>query len=103
MVAQRLLEGEAYVAVSLIPYMICKIWKDFQLAITSEESSHHLVINSGKMHQKMIELLRSGDEGTVTNEHHTEGVRCPLKGIPLLVLMASLFDPRMKGGAGIPK
>jgi hypothetical protein len=74
MLAQRLLEGEAYVTVSLIPYMIYKIRKGLQLAITDVESSHHVTVTGQKMLQKMNEFFRSGDEGTVANEYNTEGV-----------------------------
>ena len=102
MIAQRLLEGEAYVTVSLIPYMIYKIRKGLQDIIVGPHSSHHVVATGRKMLQKMIQLFGSGDDGTVANENRTEGVRRRPKGIPLMVLMASLLDPRMKAGVGIP-
>lgn len=102
MITQRLLEGEAYVTVSLIPYMIYKIRKGLHLAVTNVHSSQHIVVTGRKMLQKMIELFGSGYEGTVADENQTEGARRRPKGIPLLVLMASLLDPRMKGGVGIP-
>jgi hypothetical protein len=34
----------------------------------------------------------SGEDGTVTTEHHTTGEKQRPKGIPLLALMASLLD-----------
>jgi len=59
----------------------------FMIAL-SEHSSHHVVATGRKMLQKMIQLFGSGDDGTVANENHTEGVRRRPKGIPLMMLMA---------------
>ncbi len=102
MIAQRLLEGEAYVTVSLIPYMIYKIRKGLQSAITKGRSSQHVIISGGKMLKRLNDIFGSGEEGTVTDEHLTEGPKRRPNGIPILSLMASLLDPRMKGGIGIP-
>jgi hypothetical protein len=55
------------------------------------------------MLQKFNELFGTGAEGTVAHDHLTEGPKRRPKGIPLLSLMASLLDPRMKGGIGIPE
>ncbi len=38
MIAQRLLEGEAYVNASFIPYIICKIRKGLQSKITNDQT-----------------------------------------------------------------
>jgi hypothetical protein len=102
MIAQRLLEGESYVTVSLIPYMIYKIRKGLQSAIANDRSSQHVIITGGKMLQKLNDTFGTGEEGTVAEENLTEGAKRRPKGIPILVLMASLLDPRMKGGIGIP-
>jgi hypothetical protein len=103
MIAQRLLEGETYVTVSLIPYIIYKIRKGLTSAILNEHSSEHVVSTGRKMLQKFNELFGTGAEGTVAHDHLTEGPKRRPKGIPLLSLMASLLDPRMKGGIGIPE
>jgi hypothetical protein len=50
----------------------------------------------------MDELFGSGAEGSVAADFLPLGPRQDPKGIPLLVLMASLLDPRIKGGVGIP-
>jgi len=55
-----------------------------------------------KMLQKLNDLFGSGEEGTVVEEHLTEEPRHRPKGIPILVLIASLVDPRMKGGMDVP-
>jgi hypothetical protein len=39
MIAQRLLEGEAYVTISLVPYMVYKVQKGLQKAIETPTSS----------------------------------------------------------------
>ena len=103
MIAQRLLEGESYVTVSLIPYIIYKIRKGLTSAINNEHSSEHVISTGRKMLQKFNETFGTGVEGTVAEDHLTEGPKRRPKGIPLLSLMASLLDPRMKGGVGIPE
>jgi hypothetical protein len=102
MIAQRLLEGVVSITKSLISYMIYKIRKGLQTAIVNDQSSQHVIITGGKMLHKLNEIFGSGEEGTVAVEHLTEGANRHPKGIPLLALMASLLDPRMKGGIGIP-
>jgi hypothetical protein len=101
MIAQRLLEGEIYVTVSLIPYIIYKIRKGLTSAILNEHSSEHVVSTGRKMLQKFNKMFGTGVEGTVAHDHLIEGPKRRPKGIPLLSLMASLLDPRMKGGIGI--
>jgi hypothetical protein len=54
------------------------------------------------MLQKFNEMFGTGAEGTVAHDHLTEGPKRRPKDMPLLSLMASLLDPRMKGGIGIP-
>jgi hypothetical protein len=54
------------------------------------------------MLEKMNEIFGSGEEGTVAYNVFDEGNRRRPKGIPQLTLMASLLDPRMKAGIGIP-
>jgi hypothetical protein len=102
MIAQRLLEGEAYVTVSLILYMIYKIRKGLQNAITNDQSSQHIIISGGKMPHRMNDIFGSGEKSTVADKHLTQGPKRRPKGIPILALMASLLDPRMKGGVCIP-
>jgi hypothetical protein len=51
---------------------------------------------------KLEEIFGSGVEGTVAAADLPEGPRRRPRGIPILVLMASLLDPRTKGGVGIP-
>jgi hypothetical protein len=102
MIAQRLLEGEAYVTISLVPFMIYKIRSGLTIANTSEASSPQVRTISTLMLQKFCDEFGSGDEETVAFDHITEGVRRRAKGIPKLALMAMLLDPRTKSAVGIP-
>jgi threonine dehydratase len=50
MTAQQLLEGESYVTISMIAFMVWKIQKDLVIAITSETSSQHVQELARKMY-----------------------------------------------------
>jgi hypothetical protein len=102
MIAQRLLEGQTYVTISLVPYMIYKMRKDLTNAVSNELSSQHVVITGTRMLNKLNEIFGTGAPGTVAVDNFEEGARRRPKGIPILTLMASLLDPRMKAGIGIP-
>jgi hypothetical protein len=102
MLAQKLLEGEAYATISLIPYLIYKVRKNLVTIRESPASSAHVLSIVTTMLKKLEEIFGSGEEGTVASVNLAEGPRRRPKGIPMLVLMASLLDPRTKGGVGIP-
>jgi hypothetical protein len=101
MCAQRLLEGESYVTVSMIPFIIWKVRKGLVHAIESPHSSSHIVELATLLNNKFSELWGAGNPGTVATEHLTEGPRRRPKGIPKLALIASILDPRFKFGAGL--
>ncbi len=101
MIAQRLLEGESYITVSLIPYRIYKIRKGLLNAIGNHQASYHVITASTKMLQKLNDIFGTGEEGTMGEGNNRQGDRRRPKGIPMLVLVASLLDPRMKSGIGI--
>ncbi len=101
MIAQKLLEGEAYVTISLIPYMIYKIRKGLQEAITNPTASHYVRSIATEMLVVFNTHFGQGEAGTVATENLQTGNRRRPKGISMLVLMASFLDPRMKGGVGI--
>lgn len=101
MCAQRLLEGESYVTISMIPFIIWKVRKGLADAVVGVSSSPHVIELATVMNNKFRELWGSGDPGTVATEHLTEGPRRRPKGIPKLALVASsLLDPRFKFGPG---
>jgi len=93
MVAQKLLEGESYVTISLIPYMIYKIRKGLTTAHTNPGPSAQVQSITTLMLWKFEEEFGSGQENTIATEHLTEGPRWRVKGIPRLALMESSLDP----------
>jgi hypothetical protein len=93
MIAQRLLEGQSYVTVSLIPYMLYKIRSGLMSANTDPTSSLHVQRISSLMIVKFNEEFGSGEENTVATDHTKEGYRRRAKGIPKTVLLAMCLDP----------
>jgi hypothetical protein len=71
MVAQKLLEGESYVTISLIPYMIYKIRKGLTAANTNPGSSAQVQSITTLMIRKFEEEFGSGQENTIATEHLT--------------------------------
>ena len=63
MVAQRLLEGEAYVTISLILYIIYKIRTGLHQAVTDPTSSLQVQELSTRMLMKFNKTFGSGEEG----------------------------------------
>jgi hypothetical protein len=102
MIAQRLLEGQSYVTVSLIPYMLYKIRSGLMSANTDPSSSLHVQSISTLMIAKFNEEFGTGEENTVATDHTEEGYRRRAKGIPKTVLLAMCLDPRTKSTIGIP-
>jgi hypothetical protein len=102
MIAQRLLEGQSYVTVSLIPYMLYKIRSGLMSANTDPTSSLHVQRISSLMIAKFNKEFGSGEENTVATDHTEEGYRRRAKGIPKTVLLAMCLDPRTKSMVGIP-
>jgi hypothetical protein len=102
MIAQRLLEGQSYVAILLVPFMVYKVRKDLTMAVQDQLASQHVVDIGTKVLNKLNATFDAGAQGTVALDNFAEGARHRPKGIPMLMLMASLLDPRMKAGIGIP-
>jgi hypothetical protein len=101
MIAQKVLEGENYITISMIPYIIFKIRQGLQEVLTAPTSS----VQAMQLVQKMLDCFEihwgSGIPGTVAIEHLTFGPNRRPKGIPKRALMASLLDPRFKFGPGL--
>lgn len=102
MIAQKLLEGESYVTISLIPYMLYKIRSSLEAANVNPGSSAQVKSISLLMLAKFREEFGSGLETTVATDHLVEGNRRRAVGIPKIVLMAMYLDPRTKSAVGIP-
>lgn len=73
MLAQKLLEGEAYATISLIPYLIYKVRKNLETLRDSPASSAHVLSIVTKMLHKLEEIFGSGSEGTVAAVNPAEG------------------------------
>ena len=101
MIAQKLMEGEAYVTISLVPYMVYKIRKGLQQAMDSPTSSGYIRGIAAEMILAFNTHFGLGADGTVATENLQPGLKRRPKGINMLALMASFLDPRMKGGVGI--
>jgi hypothetical protein len=80
MVAQKLLEGEAYVTISFIPLIIYKISKGLQGTMTNERSSQHVITTASRMFTEFNNHFGSVVDGTVATENFTEGSRRRPKG-----------------------
>jgi hypothetical protein len=102
MIAQKLLEGESYVTVSLIPFMLYKNRSSLEQANSNPSSSHQVVSVFAVMLQKFEEEFGSGVEHTITTDHLLEGNHWQSVGIPKIVLIAMCLDPRTKSAIGIP-
>ena len=102
MIAQRLLEGQSYVTISLIPKMLYKIRSGLKIANENLLSSLQVRTISTLMLGKFNEEFGTGEEYTVAFDHTTEGRNRRVKGIPKIVLIAMFLDPRTKWGTGTP-
>jgi hypothetical protein len=100
MCAQRMMEGESYVTVSMYPYIMHKI-RGGVLRLIDRPSSQQVFNLARKMNRLLEERWGCGDPGTIAQEHLTTGPRQRPKGIPKIALLASLLDPRFKFGAGL--
>jgi hypothetical protein len=100
MCAQRLLEGECYITISMIAFILWKIRSGLHCTIESPQSTEHVVRLATKMNTKFEEFWGPGDPGPVATEYLSFGPRRRPKGIPRLALIATLLDPRFKFGPG---
>jgi len=101
MVAQKLLEGENYVTVSFVPFLIFSIRKGLQAILVDDSSSAQVLSLVTTMLSVFDKHWGVGTDGTVATEHLSVGPNRRPKGIPLLTLLASLVDPRFKTGPGL--
>ena len=101
---QKMLEGQKYVNISLIPYLVFKVRNHLENSITE--------FSAAGQNSSILELLKKmrfdfrerwgiGTPGSVFSEHEQEGYRRHRKGLPLLTMQAALLDPRTKSGVGL--
>jgi hypothetical protein len=101
MFAQKILEGETYVTISIIPYILYRIRTLLQQAREAPDISLHVRNLLGRMANAFENHWGSGEPGTVSREYLTEGPNRRPRGMPLITLLASLLDPRFKFGPGL--
>jgi hypothetical protein len=92
--AQRSLEGEKYVTISMIPYAIWKIRKTLKETLecpTKSDSARHL---ARVMHDDFV--ARFGDGDTMFNDKVIYGERNRQEGLHKLVLLTAALHPGMK-------
>jgi len=100
MFAQKTFEGETYVTISMVPYILYRIRSLLQEARVAPQNPH--VANLLRKMANAFELhWGSGEPGTVSREYLTEGPNRRPRGMPLITLLASLLDPRFKFGPGL--
>lgn len=101
MFAQKILEGETYVTISIIPYILYRIRTLLQQAREAPDNSLHVQNLLGRMANAFENHWGSGEPGTVSREYLTEGPNRRPRGMPLITLLASLLDPRFKFCPGL--
>jgi hypothetical protein len=103
MLVQRLLEGEHYVTISLVPYVIWKIRKDLKAASRPGAHCDHVVNLSQALLQDFNVRWGLGTKGTMVNNvlkrgtvfsDHKRTVGGRHVGLPLTTMMATRIDPR---------
>jgi hypothetical protein len=73
MIAQRLLEGQSYVTISLISYMLYKKRSGLLSANADLNSSLHVQSITTLMLVKFSEEFGTGEENTIVTDHIAEG------------------------------
>ena len=101
MFAQKTFEGETYVTISMIPYILYRIRSLLQQAREAPNISLYVANLLRRMANAFELHWGSGEPGTVSREYLTEGPNRRPQGMPLITLLASLLDPRFKFGPGL--
>jgi zinc finger BED domain-containing protein 1 (E3 SUMO-protein ligase ZBED1) len=94
MEAQKLLEGETYVTISFVPTIVVALRRGLQALVAG--SLDNVKVIASKMLDDFNSRWGQGGDGTMFEEHLTEGPRRRPKGLPLHTLIASALDPRFK-------
>jgi hypothetical protein len=75
MIVQKLLEGQSYATISLIPYLVYKVRKNLETLRDSPTSSPHVLSIVARMLVKLEGIFGTGVEGTVAAADLPEGPR----------------------------
>ena len=84
MIAQKLWEGQTYVTISLVPWIIYKIRIGLWEAIDSQTSNEYIQSIAAEMIQIFNTHFGQGDAGMVSMENLETGKRKWPKGINIL-------------------
>ena len=90
---QKLLEGEKYLTVSLLPLCVVQIRKRLEAGCVKEEFTIDIRELCVTLLQDFNQRWGSGVDGTVYNEHQLQG-RERSKGLSLAAMWGSVIDPR---------
>ena len=102
MFAQSTLEGQKYVTISIIPYIIFKCRQGLIGVKNAAGTKSSIRTLASRMLHSFNSEWGSGEENTVYNEHKVEGNRRRLKGLRPKVMLAAALDPRTKALMSIP-
>jgi hypothetical protein len=100
MLAQRLLEGEKYVTISLVPTIIFHIRQQLIAASVNEDFSQHIRFITKSLLVSFNAQWGDGSDGTVFSQEQQEGHGRRHKLLPVLTLAAARIDPRTKDSVG---
>jgi hypothetical protein len=88
MIAQRLLEGQTYVTISLVPYMVYKIRKAIVQAMESPTASQYIHSIAAEMLVIFNKHFGQGQPGSVSRENlqlgdhrHPKGIHASFDGL----------------------
>ena len=101
---QKVLEGQKYVNISLIPFLLSKARTYLDTTIAkyyAPDASQSILELLQKMRRDFIDRWGSGEPNTVFSEHKNFGKRQRRVGLPLLTMQAAALDPRTKAGLGL--
>ena len=94
--AQKVLEGQAYVTISLLPMIVATLREglaDFISRLNDEDDVKALAV---RLLEDFNARWGKGENGTVWHEYDERAERNRMKGIPRKALIASALDPRTK-------
>lgn len=102
MLVQLLLEGEKYVTISFIPYLISEIRIGLNDVLSNNGAHPQVVDLVSQMLTNFNDRWGDGSSGSVVEENSTRTKGNRQKGLPILIIVAAALDPRFKSLCGVP-
>ena len=96
MLAQKLLEGESYVTISLVPRVIHNLRQNIEIALAEPDNSEYVTTLLTDLKKSFVQEWGSGVTDTLFDEHKTLGPRNRHKGLRVCHMVGSYLDPRFK-------